>query len=80
MQPDAVRAELHIEAGSDLCKGVHVRQVNPGAVAGQRHEPVQGAAVEQVKAHGIRDLVRDSTLARGSRPVNGDDVDDSHYL
>ncbi|MCY1305591.1 hypothetical protein D9M70_554050 [compost metagenome] len=79
-QPDPVRAELHFEAGGDLCQGAYVGQVNPGAIAGQRHQPVQGAAVEQVEAHRIGDLVCDRTLARGGRPVNGDDVDDSHWL
>ena len=41
----------------------------------QRHQPVERAAVEQVKAERLRDAGRDRALARGGRAVDGDHRD-----
>jgi hypothetical protein len=62
-----------VEVVDQLHERVDVLRVDPVAHARERSEPVQRAAVEQVKAEVRGDERRDGALAGSGRAVDRDD-------
>src|SRR5438270_389380 len=66
-------AETGVHGRGDLAMTALVDAFETRAGAGQRHQAVQRAAVEQVPAGAARDGAADGALARATRAVDGHD-------
>src|SRR5439155_4272090 len=76
-EKDLIPFEANREPGRDRRELRFVARVDSLARAGERDQPVQGAAVETMESQGSGDFLRDGALARGRRaPSRGKSPED----